>query len=409
MFDAVGLREDCVKAAGAEVEFASDDELLSGAVDVATARAALDAAECHLLGELEARKVCDRQFGSVTATWLAHVTRGDRRSVSARVKVGAKLRSTLGAVDDALSCGSISFDHARTMVADGNPRVSDQIADEQDDWVARAQDRPFKVWRGELRCRVELLDQDGPFDPNAALARNAMTLTPLGGDGIAFRGELTGPLAAAFKQMVEAKADELFRRFDRDHQDCPELEMPTRKTLLALALAELLQLGWACDRATTPGPVVDLTLMWNAENPDVLEDLDGEFRLAFERYRELWCDPLVTPLTMSIKGVPLDLGRSERFADRAQRRALGHRDGGCVFPGCDAPPTWCDAHHIDSWEHGGPTDLANLALLCRHHHGVTHRHGWAMTATDDQQFFWSTPTGRTLHSQRHHGRPPPGT
>ena len=408
MFDTAELRKDCLKAASTEVGFASDDELLAGAVDVASARAALDAAECHLLGELEARKVCDRQFGSVTATWLAHVTRCDRRTVSARVKVGAKLRTTLGAVDDALSSGAISFDHARAMVADGNPRVSDQIADEQDDWVARAEDRPFKAWRGELRCRVELLDQDGPFDPNAALARNGMSFTPFGGDGLAFRGELTGPLAAAFKQMVEAKADELFRRFDRDHRDCPELEMPTRKTLLALALAELLQLGWACDRQKTPGPVVDLTLVWNAENPDVVEDLDGEFKLVFERYRELFCDPLITPLTMSVGGVPLDLGRGERLANRAQRRGLTHRDGGCVFPGCDAPASWCDVHHVHFWEHGGLTDLANMAMMCRHHHGVTHRRGWSMIATDDQRFVWTTPEGRTLHSQRHLGRPPPG-
>ena len=28
--------------------------------------------------------------------------------------------------------------------------------------------------------------------------------------------------------------------------------------------------------------------------------------------------------------------------------------------------------------------MANLALLCRYHHGVTHRTGWTMTATHDQ-------------------------
>ena len=231
MFDTAELRRDCLKAAGTEVGFASDDELLAGAVDMATARAAFAAAECHLLGELEARQVCGRQFGSVTATWLAHETRCDWPTVSARVRVGSKLRSTLGAVDDALSSGAISFERARALVGDSNPRVSDEIADEQDVWVARATDRPFKVWWGELRCRVELLDQDGPFDPNAALARNGMSLTPIGGEGIAFRGELTGPLAVAFRQMVEAKADELFRRAVSDHAECPELPVPTRKTL----------------------------------------------------------------------------------------------------------------------------------------------------------------------------------
>ena len=69
---------------------------------------------------------------------------------------------------------------------------------------------------------------------------------------------------------------------------------------------------------------------------------------------------------------------------------------------------WCDAHHVMGWEHGGPTDLDNLALLCRRHHGITHRRGWTMTALTNQTFTWMTPTGRTLHSQRHRtGSDPP--
>ena len=113
-------------------------------------------------------------------------------------------------------------------------------------------------------------------------------------------------------------------------------------------------------------------------------------------------------MTVSADGIPLDLGRGERRATRAQRRALARRDGGCTFPGCDAPVAWCDAHHVVHWDDGGSTDLANLALLCRRHHGVTHRTGWTMVATDDHRFVWTTPEGRTLCSQRHLGRPPPG-
>jgi hypothetical protein len=59
---------------------------------------------------------------------------------------------------------------------------------------------------------------------------------------------------------------------------------------------------------------------------------------------------------------------------RAQRRALAIRDGGCVEPGCTAPPEWCDAHHKWHWAHGGPTDLANLELRCRRHHITAHTH-----------------------------------
>jgi hypothetical protein len=86
------------------------------------------------------------------------------------------------------------------------------------------------------------------------------------------------------------------------------------------------------------------------------------------------------------------------------------RDGGCVFPGCDLPPHWCDAHHVVPFEAGGSTDVAGLASLCRRHHGVTHRAGWRMEATADGWFSWTTPAGRTFWSQRHGRRrrhPPP--
>jgi Domain of unknown function (DUF222)/HNH endonuclease len=69
---------------------------------------------------------------------------------------------------------------------------------------------------------------------------------------------------------------------------------------------------------------------------------------------------------------PLEVGRATRAVSPAQRTALVVRDGGCVFPGCDRPPAWCDAHHLRHWLHGGPTDLENLVLLCRAHHRAVH-------------------------------------
>src|SRR4029453_14388627 len=76
---------------------------------------------------------------------------------------------------------------------------------------------------------------------------------------------------------------------------------------------------------------------------------------------------------------PLEVGRATRGVQPAQRAALAVRDGGCVFPGCDRPLAWCDAHHLWHWLDGGPTDLANLALLCRAHHRAVHEGGGALT------------------------------
>ncbi|WP_235501813.1 HNH endonuclease signature motif containing protein, partial [Aeromicrobium sp. Root472D3] len=68
----------------------------------------------------------------------------------------------------------------------------------------------------------------------------------------------------------------------------------------------------------------------------------------------------------------IDHGTTRRLYDRHQRLILATRDGGCVFPRCDRPPAWCEAHHLDFWAEGGPTDLDNAALLCHFHHHLVH-------------------------------------
>jgi hypothetical protein len=130
----------------------------------------------------------------------------------------------------------------------------------------------------------------------------------------------------------------------------------------------------------------------------------------------LACDCILRRITLDANGVPIDLGRDQRLVSRHQRRLLRQRDGGCAFPGCDRPPSWCDAHHIIPWEIGGPTDLDNLVLLCRKHHGYMHRRDpWVCRINPDTrrpEFFdpdgnrvlepvWSRPPGRAPD-----GRPP---
>jgi Domain of unknown function (DUF222)/HNH endonuclease len=82
---------------------------------------------------------------------------------------------------------------------------------------------------------------------------------------------------------------------------------------------------------------------------------------------------------------PLEVGRATRVVSPAQRTALGVRDGGCVVPGCDRPPGWCEAHHLRHWLHGGPTDLDNLVLLCWTHHHAVHEGGQRLHPPHRQQ------------------------
>jgi hypothetical protein len=65
------------------------------------------------------------------------------------------------------------------------------------------------------------------------------------------------------------------------------------------------------------------------------------------------------------------------------------------------PLDWCDAHHLTSWLAGGPTNLNNLILVCRHHHRLLHEpgSGWQARLGPDglPEFLpppWIDPTGR---------------
>jgi hypothetical protein len=90
------------------------------------------------------------------------------------------------------------------------------------------------------------------------------------------------------------------------------------------------------------------------------------------------CEAAVNRVVFDPKGLPLDVGRQKRLVTKGQRIALDARDMGCVFPGCDRPAHWCDAHHLIHWKDGGPTILTNLVLLCRHHHNLIHDVGWTI-------------------------------
>ncbi len=115
---------------------------------------------------------------------------------------------------------------------------------------------------------------------------------------------------------------------------------------------------------------------------DACSDVDRIGPVAPSTVRRLACDGLVGRIVRHGSEI-LDVGRRRRLATPAQRRAVRARDGGCVFPECDAPREWCDVHHLHGWADNGPTDLDNLALLCRRHHVACHEGRWTLRRRPD--------------------------
>jgi hypothetical protein len=181
----------------------------------------------------------------------------------------------------------------------------------------------------------------------------------------------------------------------RERAPIPDSELArTGRQRRADALAELLANHQAgAHRHGGPRSHLHLNATWDQLRSAASPERSGELRLpdpatfepgyepphtdhqhAFPDYalaREA-CDCFITRMIVDDHGVPLDLGRTQRLVSPAQRRALIERDRHCAYPDCDRGPEWCDAHHIVPWEDLGPTDLDNLALLCRYHHTRMH-------------------------------------
>lgn len=113
--------------------------------------------------------------------------------------------------------------------------------------------------------------------------------------------------------------------------------------------------------------------------------LDDGSRMSAGQARRLACETGIIPVVLGASSQPLDLGRAARLFARAQRIALGLRDGGCTARGCETSASGCHAHHDDPWSHGGLTDLANGRLLCPRHHRLAHDSRYAMTIHADNK------------------------
>jgi hypothetical protein len=102
---------------------------------------------------------------------------------------------------------------------------------------------------------------------------------------------------------------------------------------------------------------------------------------------------------------------THRIFTEGQRLAMIARDQGCSFPGCDAPPHWCQAHHVTEHAAGGPTSIDNGALLCGPHHREHTRMGWTGSMINGVPHWtpppWIDPHRVPRRNHTHHPTPSP--
>src|SRR3954447_13952570 len=212
----------------------------------------------------------------------------------------------------------------------------------------------------EFQRREDLLRQGRSLSQPYAddgMAEYRLRLDP---EGQAVLEAILGPLAAPQPSTVTGS------------------DLRTSDQRRAEALLEVCRRATAAggEAPATPKAAMVVTMGWAdlVDRTGAGTTLTGDL-LAPETVRRMACDAAVIPAVLGGRSELLDLGRTVRLVTPKLFLALCLRDRGCTFPGCSRPPSWCDAHHGVHWCDGGPTDLANLALLCPRHHTIVHQKG----------------------------------
>jgi len=263
--------------------------------------------------------------------------------------------------------------------------------------------------QGLARQVRDQLDEDGA-EPRDQIRRQrrSLTLIPQPDGMVRLVWDMPPETAGLVRAGIDALVGEQLRAArdrvpsslaDTGTADEDDRTMPQRR---ADAAEELLRHAISCDRPGGDRPVVTMVVRMSLDQ--LLDGLDGlggaridgiDAGISATTARILAAETHIIPAVLGGAGEVLDLGRARRLFSPAQRQTLAEQYGGCAFPGCGHPPSYTEAHHLQWWSRGGPTDLANGIPLCSFHHHRIHDDGWDIEMRDHVPYFipppWNDP------------------
>jgi Domain of unknown function (DUF222) len=351
-----------------ELRFLSDEEVAGRLDELEHAARLIDAERARSLAEFDRRGswAVDGRL-SLTA-WLADRQLISHAAAGAHVRLARALEH-MPRTWEALAAGTISrsaaglLASARETAPDAFARSEEQLVEAAASLSVSALKRAVELWRQAADAERAAEEEDLRFERRGLHASPALdAMVRVDGD---LDPECGQHLLTALRAAMDA-----------DIGSGPDARTPAQRRADALGAICRAFLDRS-DRPVVGGERPHVVVLVDVETlerrtPGRSELVDAG-PITPGAARRLACDADVSRVITGPGSVPLDLGRRTKVVPAPLRRAVVVRDRHCRFPGCDRPPSWCDAHHVHHWADGGPTCLANLVLLCRRHHRLIHR------------------------------------
>ena len=359
--------------------------------DLFRLRAKIDGLIVKAVGEAE-RSQTFRDDGATSAeAWLAERFGVSTATARAYVRVAEKA-SELPHLVGSLCAGDVSFDKVRVVADVATPRTERQLCDQ-------AKECTVRELADIARSGSELARASSPAQGRSEHDRRFVRFND---EHRTMSVQLASDSYAEARARVEAVAKEIPSEGETpwDHR-CAD------------ALVELIHGSGSSSGSgsgsragvTTSSPYVVVVhaplgalVDESGQESALAGDLERHGLIDAETLQRIACDATIVIATDDDVGHTMYEGRARRFPTQAQRREVMRRDRHCRFPGC-TNVTFANVHHIVPWKPRGTTDLPNLVLVCRHHHGLVHQKVWTMSGNANEELTFVGPSGRVMTSR----------
>src|ERR1700716_723726 len=78
-------------------------------------------------------------------------------------------------------------------------------------------------------------------------------------------------------------------------------------------------------------------------------ELDGDTPISTSTVQRIACTANIVRVLLDPASAVIDVGRARRLPSPGTRRAVEHRDTGCVWPVCNRKVKWTQIHHVVHW------------------------------------------------------------